>query len=50
MSLVPVQVLTDLLRPVLLEHFVHVILLYSAFITYSEERIEPPRKEAGYNQ
>lgn len=38
----PLQVLTKSLRPVLRQHFVHVIFLQPAFVSNAEQRIEPP--------
>lgn len=42
---VPVQILAKPLRPILLEHFIHVIFLQLTFVTYSKKGIEPPDGE-----
>lgn len=40
--LLPVQILSQPLRPVLREHVVQVLFLQPAFVSNAEQRIEPP--------
>lgn len=39
---VPLQLLSQHLRPVLREHFVHVFFLQPAFVADAEQRVQPP--------
>lgn len=40
--LIPLQLLSQPLRPVLCQHFVHVIFLQPALVSSAEQRVEPP--------